>query len=68
VDDPKTGDKRLETHDEYVGRMGAMVLLYASIVQTEAGGNPAGLPHGWTWLARCLNSLPPTRCVSRVVC
>jgi hypothetical protein len=64
VDDAKKPDaKRLETADEYVSRMSAMVLLYASIVQTESAGNPLPLGHGWTWLARCLNSMPPNRSV-----
>lgn len=61
VEDPKTGKQRRETADEFVARMSAMVLLYASIVQTDAPGNPAGLAHGWSWMARCLNALPPTR-------
>lgn len=64
VDDSKQeGVKRLETADEYVSRMSAMVLLYASIVQTESAGNPMPLSHGWTWMARCLNSMPPNRWV-----
>ena len=64
VDDAKKPDtKRLETADEYVSRMSAMVLLYASIVQTESAGNPLPLGHGWTWLARSLNSMPPNRLV-----
>jgi hypothetical protein len=37
------------------------VLLYGAIVQTATPGNPAGLEHGWVWLARSLNALPPTR-------
>jgi hypothetical protein len=37
------------------------VLLYGAIVQTATPGNPAGLEHGWAWLARCLNAVPPTR-------
>lgn len=65
IQDQKTGQPRRETSDEYVARMTAMVLLYGSIVQTDAAGNPAGLSHGWTWLARCLNALPPTRSVAQ---
>jgi nucleoporin GLE1 len=66
VDDPKKPDtKRLENADEYVSRMTAMVLLYASVVQTESAGNPLPLSHGWTWMARCLNSMPPNRFVRR---
>ncbi|KAF8066412.1 GLE1 [Scenedesmus sp. PABB004] len=61
IDDPKTGERRRETQDELVSRLSAMVLLFGAIVQTEAPGNPAGLAHGWAWLARCLNALPPTR-------
>jgi hypothetical protein len=62
IDDPKKPDvKRLENADEYVARMTAMVLLYASIVQTESAANPLPLSNGWTWMARCLNSMPPNR-------
>jgi nucleoporin GLE1 len=61
VEDNKTRQMRRETSDEFVLRMSSMVLLYGAIVQTDAPGNPAGLAHGWAWLARCLNSLPPTR-------
>jgi hypothetical protein len=32
-------------------------------VQTESAGNPLPLSFGWTWMARCLNSMPPNRCV-----
>jgi hypothetical protein len=68
VDDTKhEGLKRLETADEYVSRMTAMVLLFASIVQTESAANPLPLSHGWAWLARCLNTMPPNRCAC-VVC
>lgn len=63
VDDPKKeGAQRLESADEFVARMTAMVLLFASIVQTESAGNPLPLSFGWTWMARCLNSMPPNRC------
>jgi hypothetical protein len=62
IDDPKKPDvKRLENADEYVARMTAMVLLYASIVQTESAANPLPLSDGWIWMARCLNSMPPNR-------
>ncbi|KAF6263423.1 GLE1-like protein-domain-containing protein [Scenedesmus sp. NREL 46B-D3] len=61
IEDPKTGAQRRENADEFVSRMTAMVLLYGAIVQTATPGNPAGLEHGWAWLARCLNALPPTR-------
>jgi len=65
VDDPRRPDaKRLETADEFVARVMAMVLLYASIVQTESAGNPLPMSHGWTWMARCLNSMPPNRCAA----
>lgn len=69
IDDPKQPNvKRLENADEYVARMSAMVLLYASIVQTESAGNPLPLSHGWTWMARCLNNMPANRYLCVRVC
>lgn len=61
VEDANTHQQRRENNDEYVARTTAMVLLYGAMVQTDAPGNPADLAHGWSWLARCLNALPPTR-------
>lgn len=50
-----------ESTDEYVGRMQGYVMLYAAMTQSDNPANPHGLEHGWSYLARLLNALPPNR-------
>ncbi len=70
MDDAKApGGKRMESEDEYVGRMSAYVLLYAAIVQVEVPPgvtHPHPLEHGWMYIAQLLNSLQPNRYIAVV--
>ncbi|KAK6139185.1 hypothetical protein DH2020_027064 [Rehmannia glutinosa] len=51
---------KIESIDDYVGRLSCYMKLYGALVQTEVGGfqNLHGLTEGWAWLARFLNALP----------
>ncbi|PIA64499.1 hypothetical protein AQUCO_00100165v1 [Aquilegia coerulea] len=53
-------DGKLESQDEFLGRLEAYMKLYGALVQTEINGvrNLHGLEEGWAWLARLLNFLP----------
>ncbi|KAK6160347.1 hypothetical protein DH2020_003728 [Rehmannia glutinosa] len=50
---------KIESIDDYVGRLSCYMKLYGALVQTEVGGfqNLHGLTEGWAWLARFLNAL-----------
>eukprot|EP00898_Chlorokybus_atmophyticus_P000090 jgi/Chlat1/1081/Chrsp110S01544 len=54
-----------ESTDDYLGRMGGYITLYAAITQVDilqpGVTHPYGLQHAWSWLARLLNRLPPNR-------
>ncbi|KAG0611095.1 hypothetical protein M758_7G115100 [Ceratodon purpureus] len=56
-------DGKLESTDDYVGRMAAYMAFYGAMIQTEVAGgqNPHGLAAGWAWCARLLNNIPADR-------
>ncbi|KAJ2747301.1 Nuclear pore complex nucleoporin component [Coemansia sp. BCRC 34301] len=54
-------DDELESENIYAERMAGMVALFAAIVQIPSANgkpNPFPISHGWTWIARLLNSAP----------
>jgi nucleoporin GLE1 len=58
----KPGDSgNNESTDEYVARMQGYVMFYAAFTQSDNPMNPHGLQFAWAYIARLLNSLPPTR-------
>ncbi|KAG2375275.1 hypothetical protein C9374_009898 [Naegleria lovaniensis] len=47
-----------EDESTFVRRMKEMIILYASIIQTDVIGHEYGLDKGWEWLAAVLNLQP----------
>ncbi|BAT86558.1 hypothetical protein LR48_Vigan03g310200 [Vigna angularis] len=53
-------DGKLESTEDYLKRLESYMKVYGALVQTETTNvqNFHGLPEGWAWLARFLNTLP----------
>ncbi|KAL5718021.1 hypothetical protein ACHQM5_010966 [Ranunculus cassubicifolius] len=53
-------DGKIESTEQYLGRLESYMKLYGALIQTEIEGvnNLHGIEHGWAWLARLLNHLP----------
>ncbi|KAI8801549.1 GLE1-like protein-domain-containing protein [Cladochytrium replicatum] len=47
-----------EDEARYLERMCGIVALYSAITHSSVAGNPHGLKHGWSWLARICNMDP----------
>ncbi|GFR52145.1 hypothetical protein Agub_g14660 [Astrephomene gubernaculifera] len=61
LDDPSApAGKVFESPDEYASRLEGLMLLYGAIMQAD-DPNRHGVAHAWSYLARCLNHLPPDR-------
>ncbi|KAG2495219.1 hypothetical protein HYH03_006825 [Edaphochlamys debaryana] len=67
LEDPSapTG-KAFESPDAFARRLEGLMLLYGALMQVD-DPNPHGVAHAWSWLARCLNQLPPDRFTAKAV-
>jgi nucleoporin GLE1 len=54
-------DGQLEPTDAFLGRLAALVRLYAAVLQSDLMPAESGAQRAWAFLARLLNGLPPNR-------
>ncbi|XP_062158142.1 mRNA export factor GLE1 isoform X2 [Alnus glutinosa] len=66
----KERDGKIESIEDYLGRLGSYMKLYGAMIQTEVEGvrNEHGLKEGWAWIARFLNTLPANRYTAVALC
>lgn len=56
-----TDESNVESTDEFISRMQGYIMFYAAFTQSDNSNNNHGLEFAWKYLARLLNSVPPTR-------
>ncbi|KAG2429002.1 hypothetical protein HXX76_011246 [Chlamydomonas incerta] len=67
LDDPAApSGKVFESPDEYLKRLEGLLLLYAAVMQVDEP-NRFGVAYAWSWVARCLNSLPADRYTAKAL-